>query len=267
MMEVFVACAGLVAVTMTAWFVVALIKKDNSVADIAWGLGFVLVALFTLFDRSVFSGRQILVSGMVCVWGLRLAAYILIRNRKRGEDSRYAALRAKWGRGFALRSYFQVFLLQGLFLIVISSSVIVVNSSPQGPLGALDLAGTVVWVTGFVFESAGDAQLARFKRDPANRGRIMDRGLWRYTRHPNYFGESLMWWGIFLVALEEPYGWTTVASPVLITFLLVRVSGISLLEKRYAGNAEFQAYARKTNAFVPGWPRKPRSESRTDAQL
>jgi steroid 5-alpha reductase family enzyme len=256
MMEVFVACAGLVAVYMTTWFVIALIKKDNSVADIAWGLGFVLVGLFTLFDRSVFAGRQILVSGMVCVWGLRLAIHILIRNRKRGEDARYAAWRAKWGRWFVLRSYFQVFLLQGLFLIVISSSVIVVNSSPQGPFGPLDLAGTLVWATGFVFESVGDAQLARFKKDAANRGKIMIRGLWNYTRHPNYFGESLMWFGIFLLALSVPAGWATIPSPLLITFLLVRVSGIPLLEKKYAGNAEFQAYARRTNAFIPGRPKK-----------
>ncbi|MCX6567641.1 MAG: DUF1295 domain-containing protein, partial [Candidatus Aminicenantes bacterium] len=114
-----------------------------------------------------------------------------------------------------------------------------------------------VWVVGFLFEAIGDAQLARFKRDPANRGKIMDRGLWNYSRHPNYFGESLMWWGIFLLALNVPGGWTTIMSPVLITFLLVRVSGVPLLEKKYAGNADFQAYSRRTSAFVPWFPKKP----------
>jgi steroid 5-alpha reductase family enzyme len=256
-MESILSCAALVAAYMTAWFVVALLKKDNSVADIAWGLGFVLVALVTLLGRSTFSGRQVLVSGMVLVWGLRLAFHILSRNRKRGEDPRYAAWRANWGRWFVLRSFLQVFLLQGLFLLVIGSPVIRVNSSTQAPLGPFDLAGTLVWMTGFVFEALGDAQLARFKRDPSNRGKIMDRGLWKYTRHPNYFGESLMWWGIFLLALSGPGGWLTIVSPVLITFLLVRVSGIPLLEKKYAGNAPFQAYARRTSAFVPRLPKKP----------
>jgi steroid 5-alpha reductase family enzyme len=253
-------CAILVAAYMTAWFAVALIKKDNSIADIAWGLGFVLVAGVSFLRRgSLF--LPFLVTSLVVVWGLRLALHILIRNRKRGEDPRYAEWRRKWGRSFVWRSYLQVFLLQGFFLIVISSPVILVNSIPYSPVvivggwGIL-LTGCLVWCVGFFFEVVGDAQLARFKKDPGNKGKIMDRGLWRYTRHPNYFGESLMWWGIFLVALEVPCGWVTAVSPVLITFLLVRVSGIPLLEKRYAGNPAFQAYARRTSAFVPRLPKK-----------
>jgi steroid 5-alpha reductase family enzyme len=252
--------AAFIAVYMTAWFFVALLKKDNSVADIAWGLGFVLAAGITLAGRGDWAVRPILASSLVFIWGIRLALHILLRNRKRGEDPRYAAWRAKWGRSFVVRSYLQVFLLQGFFLLVISYSVILINTSVSAsphPVGLLDLAGTVVWVVGFLFEAVGDAQLARFKRDTGNRGKIMDNGLWRYSRHPNYFGESLMWWGIFIVALEVPYGWTAIVSPVLITFLLVRVSGIPMLEKKYAGNAEFQAYARRTSAFVPWRPKKP----------
>jgi steroid 5-alpha reductase family enzyme len=251
------ACAAIVAAYMTAWFAVALVKKDNSIADIAWGLGFVLVAIVTFLRRgSLF--LPLLVTSLVAVWGARLALHILLRNRKRGEDPRYAAWRRKWGRSFLWRSYFQVFLLQGFFLLIISSPVILVNTDRAYPYPGrcLWLAGFLLWCVGFVFEAVGDAQLARFKRDPGNRGKIMDKGLWRYSRHPNYFGESLMWWGIFLVALEVPYGWTTVVSPVLITFLLVRVSGIPMLEKKYAGNAEFQAYARRTSAFVPWSPKK-----------
>ncbi len=255
-LTVLIRYAALIALYMTIWFVVALIKKDNSIADIAWGLGFVLIAAVSLLRRSDGAVRPVLATAVIFIWGLRLALHILIRNRKRGEDPRYAAWRAQWGRWFVARSYLQVFLLQGFFLLVVSSPIIVVNSSAQVPLGPLDLAGLLVWTTGFVFEAVGDAQLARFKRDPANRGRIMDRGLWKYSRHPNYFGESTMWWGILLVALEVPYGWTTVVSPVLITFLLVRVSGIPMLEKKYAGNAEFQAYARRTSAFVPWFPKK-----------
>jgi steroid 5-alpha reductase family enzyme len=253
-------CGAIIAVYMTGWFVAALIRKDNSIADVAWGLGFVLVAAFTFLRRGSLA-RPALVTALVAVWGLRLTAHILLRNRKRGEDPRYAAWRRKWGRSFVWRSYLQVFLLQGLFLLIISAPVILANTDQNYPYTRYGfiLAGFLVWCVGFFFEAVGDAQLARFKRDPGNRGKIMDRGLWKYTRHPNYFGESLMWWGIFLMVLEVPYGWTAVVSPLLITFLLVKVSGIPLLEKRYAGNPEFQAYARRTNAFVPGFPKKPRS--------
>jgi len=254
-------CGAILLAYMTVWFFVALVKKDNSVADIAWGLGFVLVAAVTFLRRgSLF--LPVLVTALVVIWGLRLAGHIFVRNRKRGEDPRYAEWRRKWGRSFVWRSYLQVFLLQGLFLLVISSPVVLVNThrweSPPGSAAyGFWLAGFLVWCVGFFFEAVGDSQLARFKRDPANRGKIMDRGLWRYTRHPNYFGEALMWWGIFVIALEVPTGWMTVLSPGLITFLLVRVSGVPLLERRYAGNAEFQAYARRTSAFVPWLPKRP----------
>jgi steroid 5-alpha reductase family enzyme len=256
-------CGAIIAVYMTAWFAVALIRKDNSIADVAWGLGFILVAAFTFLRRGSLA-RPALVTALVAIWGLRLAAHILLRNRKRGEDPRYAAWRRKWGRSFVWRSYLQVFLLQGFFLLVISTPVILVNTfrssslpegSPRG-LGILDLIGTLVWTIGFLFEAVGDAQLTRFKRDPENRGKIMTGGLWKYSRHPNYFGESLMWWGIFLIALSLPGGWPAIASPVLITLLLVRVSGVPLLERKYAGNEEFQTYARRTNAFVPWFPKK-----------
>jgi steroid 5-alpha reductase family enzyme len=247
---------ALIAVYMTVWFVAALVKKDNSIADIAWGLGFVLVAAVTFLRRgSLF--LPLLVTALVAVWGARLALHILLRNRKRGEDPRYAAWRRSWGRSFVWRSYLQVFLLQGFFMLVISTPVILVNTYRADPYaGKFALAGFLLWCVGFFFEAAGDAQLARFKRDPANKGKIMDRGLWRFTRHPNYFGESLMWWGIFLLALGVPYGWTTVVSPLLITFLLVKVSGVPLLEKRYAGNAAFQAYAERTSVFIPWFPKQ-----------
>ena len=250
------ACAAVIALYMTAWFALALVRKDNSIADTAWGLGFMLVAVFTFFRRgSLF--LPLLVTALVVAWGARLALHILARNRKRGEDPRYAAWRAAWGRSFVWRSYLQIFLLQGFFLLVIASPVILVNVDRNYPYTErFWLAGLLVWILGFLFEAVGDAQLARFRRDPANKGHIMDRGLWKYTRHPNYFGESMMWFGIWLIALEAPYGWTTVVSPVLITFLLVKVSGIPLLEKRYAGNAAFQAYARRTSAFIPWFPKK-----------
>ncbi len=234
------ACAVLIAAYMTVWFVIALVKKDNSVADIAWGLGFVLVAAVTLLGRGAAgAARPLVATALVAVWGGRLSLHILRRNRKKGEDPRYADWRRAWGRAFVWRSFLQVFMLQGLFLALISSPVAAVNlAAEQGPLNILDAVGTALWLAGFVFEAVGDAQLARFRKYPANRGRIMTRGLWRYTRHP-------------VLALNVPGGWMTAVSPVLITFLLVRVSGIPLLERRYAGNAEFQAYARRTSAFIP----------------
>ncbi len=241
---------------MSFWFLVALVRKDNSVADIAWGLGFILVAAVILFRRDALPARPLLVSGLVLAWGLRLAVHIALRNRKRGEDPRYAAWRRQWGKWFVPRSYFQIFILQGLFLLVISSPVIVVNSVSGPGFGALDAAGAAIWVTGFLFETVGDAQLVRFKRHPANKGKIMAEGLWRFTRHPNYFGESVMWWGLYVIALSVPGGWATAVGPVLITVLLTRVSGVRMLEKRYAGNPEFEEYARRTSPFIPWLPKK-----------
>jgi len=255
--------APLIAAHMTVWFFIALIRKDNSVADVAWGLGFVLVAAVGFIRRGS-QARPALATALVVIWGLRLAIHILLRNRGRGEDPRYAEWRRRWGRSFVWRSYLQVFLLQGFFLLLISSPVVLINAylsayllgGPPRGLGFLDSAGTLLWSAGFLFEAVGDAQLSRFRKDPANRGRIMTRGLWRYTRHPNYFGESLMWWGIFLLALSVPGGWATAVSPVLLTFLLVKVSGVPMLERRYADNKEFQAYARRTSVFIPWFPKK-----------
>jgi steroid 5-alpha reductase family enzyme len=238
---------------MTAWFVLALIRKDNSLADVAWGLGVVLLAGLTLARRGGFAPRPALVSGLAFVWGFRLALHVLSRKLKRGEDYRYAEWRAKWGRWFVLRSYLQVFTLQGIFLLIISLPVTLVNSSP---LGVLDVASVLVWLLGFVFEAVGDTQLRRFKRERGNEDRIMTKGLWRYSRHPNYFGEAVMWWGLFTLALPVRHGGLAVLSPLLITFLLVRVSGIPMLEKKYRGHAKFEDYARRTNAFVPWFPKK-----------
>ncbi len=241
---------------MSAWFIAAILKRDNSLADIAWGLGFILVAFLSLLSRDGLAARPLVASTMVLVWGLRLAFHIFVRNRSKGEDSRYAAWRKAWGKWVALRSYFQVFLLQGFFLLVVSYPVLLINARSGRNFGGLDLAGSLIWILGFIFESVGDAQLARFKKQPGNRGKIMTEGLWRYTRHPNYFGEALMWWGIFVIALSLRGGWTAVVSPVLITFLLLRVSGVTLLEKRYDKNPEFREYALRTSPFIPWFPKK-----------
>lgn len=237
----------------TALFAVALLRKDNSVADIGWGVGFLGLWAVTFFLEPGMTPLQLLAGGLVAVWGLRLSGHVYLRNRGRGEDFRYARWRRDWGRTFVLRSYVQVFLLQGFFMLLVATPVILINRAPSGAIGGPALAGAVVWIIGFVFESVGDGQLRRFKNDPSNRGRIMNRGLWRYTRHPNYFGESLMWWGLFVAGLSITGGWAGLVSPLVLTLLLTRVSGIPLLEKKKRGNPEFEEYARRTSAFVP-WP-------------
>jgi steroid 5-alpha reductase family enzyme len=239
----------------TILFAVALLRKDNSVADIGWGIGFLALWVITFLLEPNATPLQFLAGGLVAAWSLRLSGYIFLRHRGRGEDFRYAQWRRQWGQAFVLRSYLQVFLLQGIFLVLIATPVILINQAPAGTIGAPAVVGVVIWIAGFVFESVGDSQLKRFRKDPANRGRIMTHGLWRFTRHPNYFGESLMWWGLATLGVSVPGGWIGLVSPIVLTSLLTRVSGIPLLEKKYRGNPEFEEYARRTNAFVPGRPK------------
>lgn len=249
MTALFVRIALALFVYMNVWFVIAVVIKRNDVADIAWGLGFVLMGwiAFLLSDHSV---RSILVNILVTLWGLRLAWHIARRNLKKPEDPRYAAWRQQWTHVY-LRSYLQIFMLQGFFLSVILFPVLFIHASTPAPLTLLDAGGVVVWLLGFFFESVSDRQLQCFLRDPANKGKIMDRGLWAYSRHPNYFGEVLQWWGIFLIALSLPSGSITIIGPLLITFLILFVSGIPLLEKKYAGRADFEAYKKRTSVFIP----------------
>lgn len=251
-----IAAAGAVFIYMTAVFLIALLKKDNSIVDIAWGLGFVLVALVTFFLKAGFEARHVLITLLVAVWGIRLASHIYRRNRGRGEDFRYAKWRKEWGRWFIPRSFLQVFMLQGIFMLLISSPVVLVNHSLEKELSPFDALGAVLWLVGFTFEAVGDHQLKRFKQLPESKGRLMMTGLWRYTRHPNYFGEAALWWGVFLIALAVPGGWVSIVSPLTISFLLLKVSGIPLLEKKYEGNEQFAAYARRTSPFFPWFPKK-----------
>ena len=245
-----------VFIYMNLLFVIALIRKDNYIADIAWGIGFILVAALTFFLERGSTPRQILANALVLIWGLRLAAHIFIRNRKRGEDFRYAQWRKNWGKWFLIRSYLQVFILQGILLLVICYQVMLINHSDEGGLTPLDFLGTVGWLAGFLFEAIGDYQLLKFKSKKENKGKVMTLGLWKYTRHPNYFGEATIWWGIFLIALSVKSGWIAILSPVVITTLLLRVSGVTLLEKKYEGNPEYAEYIRKTNVFIPWFPKK-----------
>ena len=243
-------------VYMSLWFVVSLVKKRNDVADVAWGLGFVLMTWTSFFLSGDFGIRGVLVGVLVSIWGLRLAWHIYNRNKGKAEDYRYLAWRKEWGTWFYLRSYAQVYLLQGLLLFLIVLPVLLINKSAGTALGILDILGVAVWLFGFYFESVGDAQLAQFIKNPENKGKLMQKGLWAYTRHPNYFGEVAQWWGLWFIALSVPNGLLGIVGPITITFLILKVSGIPMLEKKMAENQEFAEYKRRVSVFIPMFPKK-----------
>jgi len=247
--------AAAVLIYMLLWFIVSLVLKRNDVADVAWGGGFIVAAAAVLVSSGAATERAVLVIALVVIWGLRLALHIGIRNRGKGEDARYRKWREEWGTYATLRSFFQIFILQGILMLVISLPVVRAITAPASPLAFLDLLGAAVWLMGFLFEAIADLQLLRFKKDPAHRGRVIMTGLWRYSRHPNYFGEVTLWWGIYLIALALPNGWMTIIGPITITILILGVSGIPMLEKKYEGNTEFEEYKRRTSALFPLMPK------------
>ena len=241
---------------MTLWFLISLIKRRNDVADVAWGLGFVLLAWTSFFLSGGSGALGVLAGILVSIWGLRLSWHIHARHLGKPEDFRYMAWRQEWGRWFYLRSYAQVYLLQGAFLFLVAVPVLLINRSPGGTFGFLEVMGLCVWLFGFLFESVGDAELARFTSDPLNRGKILQSGLWQYTRHPNYFGEVLQWWGIWLLSLGIPGDWLGIVGPLTITFVILKVSGIPMLEKKMAENPDFAEYKRRTNVFFPWFSKR-----------
>lgn len=244
-----------VAILMSGFWLVSLPLRNASIADIAWGLAFVVVAWAAVLAGSG-SGASIFLAAGVTIWGVRLAGYIAWRNRGHGEDRRYVAMRDKRPGSFWLWSLFGVFLLQGLLALVISIPVQSLGAAGDPSIGVFSVAGALVFLTGLFFEVVGDAQLASFKADPDNRGKVMDRGLWRYTRHPNYFGDALLWWGIWLFAVGSGAAWWTFPGPVVMTFFLLRVSGVAMLESDISERRPAYAeYIRRTSAFIPRPPR------------
>jgi steroid 5-alpha reductase family enzyme len=240
---------------MNLWFVISLIKKRNDVADVAWGLGFILLAWMSFFISDDSGPRELIVNVLVSIWGLRLAWHIYSRNIGKTEDYRYLEWRKEWGNWFYLRSYFQVYILQGLFLFLIILPVLFINKNISQVIGILDIVGVAIWLVGFYFEVVGDSQLAKFIKDPINKGKLMKNGLWSYTRHPNYFGEVTQWWGLWVIALSVSNGWLSIIGPLTITILILKVSGIPLLEKKMEANPEFKEYKKRTSKFIPLPPR------------
>ncbi|MEI7521054.1 MAG: DUF1295 domain-containing protein [Thermoleophilia bacterium] len=254
--EIMLTVAIVIAAVMIITWVVSLVLRDASVVDPVWPLAFIAVAITALIAGGGDEGRRILLACVVAIWGARLSIHLLVRNAGKGEDFRYAAMRARRGRRFWLTSLVTVFLLQGLLVWVVSLPV-QLSAIPDRPLGWLAIVGAIVWALGLAFEAIGDAQLTRFKANPASRGQVLNTGLWRYTRHPNYFGDFLVWWGIFLIAAESGAGAWGVAGPLLMTLLLVKVSGAGLLEKDIAVRRPGYAdYVRRTSGFIPRPPKR-----------
>jgi steroid 5-alpha reductase family enzyme len=237
-------------------WLVSLRLRDASIVDIFWGMGYVIVAFVAFGSSDGASARRLCVVALTAVWGLRLSVHLAVRNLGHGEDPRYQAIRRRVGKNFPLLSLFLVFLLQGvlLWLVALPLQVAISADQPAG-LTPLDGLGLALWAVGFAFEATGDLQLRRFRADPAKRGEVLDTGIWRYTRHPNYFGDALLWWGLSCFALSTGAYWTLI-SPALMTFLLVRVSGVRLLERGLvARRPAYRAYIERTSAFFP-WPPK-----------
>jgi steroid 5-alpha reductase family enzyme len=242
--------ALLVFIYMTIIFVFALIRKDNSIIDIFWGTGFIVIALYSFIRNPEIEIRRTIVTLLIILWGIRLSVHIYLRNHGKEEDFRYRKWRETW-KWFILRSYLQIFMLQGLLMIIIASPVYFINFYSNGIPGIWDTLGLMIFGTGFLLEAFADYQLTAFKKDPSNHGKILTSGLWKYSRHPNYFGETLVWLGLCFYTLSIPNGWMTLISPVVITLVLRYVSGVPMLEKKYNGRPDWEAYKKATAPLIP----------------
>jgi steroid 5-alpha reductase family enzyme len=241
---------------MTAGWVISLVRKNVTIADSLWGPGFVIIAWLTFFCAGGFLGRKILLVTLVSLWGLRLFLHLHGRNKGKAEDPRYGAWREKHGPNFWIISLFKVFWIQALFQWAIAFGV-QYGQMAEAParFTAWDVLGALIWIIGFAMESFADRQLGDFVKRPENKGKILRTGLWRYSRHPNYFGESMMWWGIFLIVMAVPWGIWTIISPILITYTLLKLTGVTLMEETIFGeNPDYQDYIKRTSAFVPWFP-------------
>ena len=247
---------AILIVMLTTW-VVSVVIRNASIVDIVWGLGFVVVAWVARIVGDGNDARQWLLTLLTTLWGLRLAGYLAWRNTGHGEDYRYRNMRKRWGSRFPLISLVTVFGLQGTLMWIVSLGVQLGQADDSPDLGVIALVGVIVYVIGLVFETVGDAQLTRFKADPNSAGKVMDKGLWRYTRHPNYFGDACVWWGLSLIAAETGGGaWGLIGAAVM-TYFLRRVSGVTLLERSLKKRREgYTEYIERTSAFFPRPPRR-----------
>lgn len=252
--------AAAMATCFAFLWLLSLKLRDVSFVDSWWAFGLSLLALLAFAEGSTNGPRRWLMVTLAVVWGLRLGIYIFWRWRKHGPDPRYQAIikHAKSARGwsFAMTSGLQVFALQGLLQFIVSLPVQLGQWDGDSRIGAVSIIGGALALFGLLFETIGDAQLVAFKSNPANKGKVLDRGVWRTTRHPNYFGEACFWWGMFLIAAQTPLGWWSLPAPVLVTFLLTRISGVPMLEASMKKKPDHAAYAARTSNFIPWFPKK-----------
>ena len=244
-----------ILVMMVLLWLLSLVFKNASIVDIFWGIGFVIVTWLAFSLGAGYIPRKQLVAVLVTIWGLRLALHIGIRNWGKPEDFRYAKWRQDNGSRWWWFSFFQVFLLQGVLMWIISAPLIAAQTSGYPVIiTPLDVIGVVLWLIGMFFEALGDLQLMLFKANPANKGKLLTTGVWRFTRHPNYFGESALWWGYYIIALVSG-PWWTVFSPIIMTWLLLRVSGVAMLERTMKLKPGYEEYMKNTSAFFPWFPK------------
>ena len=249
-----VLCAGAIAACVSLLWLVSIKMRDASIADIWWGPGFALLAWVAILTSEPNSARGLLVAGVLTLWGLRLSVFMARRNLGHGEDRRYQAMRAK-SPNFWWFSLFKVFYLQGALQIAVALPVFAVAHS-QADLGLWDGIGLTIAMCGIIIEAMADSQLTRFKAQPHSKGKVMDKGLWGYSRHPNYFGNAVLWAGLGIVGLAAAGPWWSLAGPLLMLFLLLKVSGVAMLESTIAQRRPgYQQYISEVSAFVP-WPRR-----------
>lgn len=250
--------AIIILILMSILWVLSVFIKNVSIVDIFWGLGFVIINGVYFFFSEAYFIRNLIVLFLVSIWGLRLSIYLAYRNIGKGEDFRYQEFRRHYGANrYWWVSFFQVFLLQGFLILLVSLPLLGSNFyTKSNELIWLDYAAILTWIIGFIFESFGDFQLSKFKKNPNNKGKVLDTGLWKYTRHPNYFGDTLIWWSYALFCIASGSYWPILGS-VIMTFLIIKVSGVSLLEVSLKDKKpDYQEYIQKTNSFFPWFPKK-----------
>jgi steroid 5-alpha reductase family enzyme len=248
----------IIMVLMTTLWIASVIVRNVSIVDLFWGFGFVVTAGFYFLATDGSGPRKIILLTLVAIWGLRLSVYLAWRNMGKGEDFRYKEFRKNYGeKRYWWISFFQTFLLQGVLMWLISAPLLGAQFYGGGkPIGFIDIIGIALWFIGFIFETGGDLQLAAFKGNPSNKGKVLDSGFWRYTRHPNYFGDSSVWWGFGLICLSSG-SYIPVLGSILMTALIIKVSGVALLEKSLKEKKpEYREYIEKTSAFIPWFPKK-----------
>jgi steroid 5-alpha reductase family enzyme len=258
MITLFFQAALIILTLVTLLWIWSVFIKNVSIVDIFWGFGFVVVNAFYVFMSGALNDRKILILTLVSIWGLRLSIYLAFRNIGKGEDFRYQEFRRNFGPNrYWWISYFQAFLLQGVLIMIVSLPLLGINSSAsRGELNVLDYVGIIVWLIGFAFEAGGDFQLARFKRNSKNKGKVLNTGFWKYTRHPNYFGDSAVWWAYAIFSISAGSYWHIIGS-IIMTLLIIKISGVSLLEKTLKDTKpQYKDYIEKTSSFFPWLPKK-----------